>query len=90
LTEVSMGEGKTLEEKKIVTEQGERRIVIIPRYCKGCEICVKLCPKSVLEIKSFKASVVRIEDCIECMQCEIRCPDFAIEVYGSGRKGSGE
>ncbi len=77
-------------EERVVTEHGERRIVITPRYCKACEICVKLCPTSVLEIRSFKVSVVRIEDCTECMQCELRCPDFAIEVYGSGRKGSGE
>ncbi len=84
-----MGAGNSPEEKKVVVRQGERRIVITPRYCKGCEICVMFCPKSVLEIKTFKASVVRIEDCIECMQCELRCPDFAIEVYGSGRKGSG-
>ena len=82
--------GKTLKEERVVAELGERRIVITPSYCKGCEICVKLCPKSVLEMISFKASVVRIEDCIECMQCELRCPDFAIEVYGSSRKGSGE
>jgi 2-oxoglutarate ferredoxin oxidoreductase subunit delta len=77
-------------EEKQISQHGERRIVITPRYCKACEICVRLCPKSVLEIRSFKVNVARIEDCIDCMQCELRCPDFAIEVFGSGRKGSGE
>jgi 2-oxoglutarate ferredoxin oxidoreductase subunit delta len=77
-------------EERVVAEHGTRRIVITPRYCKGCEICVKFCPKSVLEIKSFKAHVVRVEDCIDCMQCELRCPDFAIEVHNSGKKGSSE
>jgi 2-oxoglutarate ferredoxin oxidoreductase subunit delta len=85
-----MSPEKTLVEERVVAEHGERRIVITPRYCKDCEICVKLCPKSVLEIRSFKATVARIEDCIECMQCELRCPDFAIEVHGSGKKGSRE
>jgi len=85
-----MSPEKAFKEEKSVVEHGERRIVITPRYCKGCEICVKLCPKSVLEIRSFKVNVVRIEDCIDCMQCELRCPDFAIEVYGAGKKGSSE
>jgi 2-oxoglutarate ferredoxin oxidoreductase subunit delta len=86
--EVSMNPEKALKEERVIAEHGERKIVITPRYCKGCGICVKLCPKSVLEIKSFKATVARVEDCIDCMQCELRCPDFAIEVYGSSKKGS--
>jgi 2-oxoglutarate ferredoxin oxidoreductase subunit delta len=77
-------------EETMVAEHGTRRIVITPRYCKGCEICVRLCPRSVLEIKSFKAHAARVEDCIDCMQCELRCPDFAIEIHNSGKKGSSE
>ena len=79
-----------LKDDRVVVEHGDRKIVVTPRYCKGCGICVKLCPKSVLEITSFKATVARVEDCIDCMQCELRCPDFAIEVYGSGKKGAGK
>ena len=78
---------KVLKDEIVVAELGERKINIIPRFCKGCEICVLLCPTSVLEMKEFKAHVARIEDCTECMLCEIRCPDFAIEVYKSGKKG---
>ena len=78
---------QAVKEQVIVAEHGERRISITPRYCKGCEICVKLCPSDVLEIKDFKVHVARIEDCTECMLCEIRCPDFAIEVYESRKKG---
>ncbi len=65
------------------------RIVIHPRLCKGCEICVRLCPRKVLEIREFKAAAARIEDCTACMLCEMRCPDFAIEVH-PGRKGKGK
>ncbi|MCK5351449.1 tungsten formylmethanofuran dehydrogenase [bacterium] len=75
------------KEETIVSEQEGRKITIIPRYCKGCEICVKLCPKAVLEIKEFKVHVARIQDCNACMLCEIRCPDFAIEVESKGKKG---
>ncbi|UCF30584.1 MAG: 4Fe-4S dicluster domain-containing protein [bacterium] len=78
---------KVRQEETEVAQYEERKIVILPRHCKGCEICVLLCPASVLEMKDFKAHVARIEDCTECMLCEIRCPDFAIEVYQSGKKG---
>lgn len=47
--------------------------------CKGCGICVHFCPTKVLEMKEFKASVEH-DGCIGCMMCELRCPDFAIEV----------
>jgi 2-oxoglutarate ferredoxin oxidoreductase subunit delta len=50
-------------------------------WCKGCGICVELCPKQVLELDDKdKVTVVRPENCICCRLCEIRCPDFAIEV----------
>jgi 2-oxoglutarate ferredoxin oxidoreductase subunit delta len=57
------------------------RLEIIERYCKGCSICVEFCPTHVLEMDGFLATVVRPEACIGCMQCELRCPDFAIKVY---------
>jgi 2-oxoglutarate ferredoxin oxidoreductase subunit delta len=62
------------------TESQKVRINIIPRYCKGCEICVKLCPTQVLGMEMFKAKVVDVEKCTICMACELRCPDFAIFV----------
>ena len=83
-----MSTAKALKEERVITEHGERKITVLPRYCKGCEICIKLCPTSTLELKEFKVFVSRIEDCNECMLCEVRCPDFAIEVVGSGKKGN--
>ena len=50
------------------------------KWCKGCGICVALCPKKVLDLKDGKVEVVDSESCIKCMMCEYRCPDFAIFV----------
>jgi 2-oxoglutarate ferredoxin oxidoreductase subunit delta len=50
-------------------------------WCKGCGICVKFCPKKVLELDASEKSVAaRPEECICCKMCELRCPDLAIEV----------
>ncbi len=49
--------------------------------CKGCEICVHYCPKNVLEMNhDNKVVAKRPADCIGCHLCELRCPDFAIQV----------
>jgi len=53
---------------------------INPKWCKGCGICVALCPKKVLALKNEKVSVEHPEDCIACRMCEFRCPDLAIYV----------
>jgi 2-oxoglutarate ferredoxin oxidoreductase subunit delta len=54
--------------------------IVRERYCKGCGICVAFCPRKVLALKSGKVCVEHPELCIGCRMCELRCPDFAIEV----------
>ncbi|NLL36410.1 MAG: 4Fe-4S dicluster domain-containing protein [Fretibacterium sp.] len=50
-------------------------------WCKGCSLCINVCPKSVLQLSDRqKAEVVRESDCIGCRQCENICPDLAITV----------
>ena len=50
-------------------------------WCKGCGICITLCPKNILIAEGIDQKV-RVTDeslCIGCDMCEIHCPDFAIE-----------
>jgi len=55
--------------------------VIIPERCKRCGICVEFCPKQVLVLdETGPVKVDKLEDCIKCRLCELRCPDFVLEV----------
>ncbi len=55
--------------------------ISINERCKKCGICVAFCPRQVFEQVPGKVpQVVRPEDCTNCKQCELRCPDYAIEV----------
>jgi len=55
-------------------------------WCKGCEICVDVCPRSVLIMQDFVARVNDIDNCTACMLCEQLCPDFAIVVHAPEKK----
>ena len=56
--------------------------------CKGCGLCVDVCPKKVLQLAQDKINkrghhpveAARPDDCVGCGSCAIMCPDFIIKV----------
>ena len=62
--------------------------------CKGCGLCVAVCPKKVLEISKsvntkgyFTAYQARPQDCIKCALCCAICPDVAISITATADAG---
>jgi len=62
-------------------------VYINENLCKGCGICIEVCPKDVIimseeqNMKGYNlAKVANIDLCIHCKLCEISCPDLAIYV----------
>ncbi len=57
--------------------------------CKGCELCVVICPKKVIGIadtftpKGYRPAILIDPDglCTGCLLCSTICPDSAITVY---------
>ncbi len=62
-----------------------RGLVFIKKdQCKGCELCIEFCPKSVLarskgfNVKGYHYPVITKDDCINCRLCVTICPEYAI------------
>lgn len=56
-------------------------VLINKGWCKGCGLCIAVCPKKVLELNDrVKCEAVRVADCIGCHQCDNICPDLAVTV----------
>lgn len=60
----------------------EKSLTVNKDWCKGCGICVAFCPKSVLNLEDGKINIKNFDACIQCGQCELRCPDYAIWLGG--------
>ncbi len=65
--------------------------------CKGCNLCVSVCPKKVLEISQsvnsqgyFPAHQARPDDCVFCTTCCIMCPDVAITITKIAEQAAGQ
>ena len=63
-------------------------VTIIEERCKGCGLCVRACPKKIMQLSQTKlnskgyhpAEVVDPEACIACAACARTCPDVVIQV----------
>ena len=58
--------------------------------CKGCDFCLKYCPKQIITKETtinkagyFPAEFSKDKEdlCTGCKTCALMCPDTAIEVY---------
>jgi len=90
--------GSTLENKKftkptygtsnelIIVKNSKRLSVVVPKYCKGCGICIEKCPVGALSfgktlgVYGTPVPEIDIEKCIACGNCFRFCPDSAIKV----------
>jgi len=64
------------------------KIIIDIERCKGCGLCISVCPKNGIFISKssnkagyFPAQPVDNSDCTGCAMCAIICPEAGIEVY---------
>ncbi len=57
-------------------------VTIFATWCKGCTICVELCPTKVLAMhpSGSRPVIVAHEKCTACHFCDTHCPDLAIVV----------
>lgn len=56
------------------------QILIHEQACRGCKMCVDVCPTDVFCFDEDKklSTVAEAEDCIACLSCVYACPSKAI------------
>ncbi len=64
------------------------RAVFREERCKGCGLCIEVCPKKILTFASHinasgyhPAICIDQSACIGCAMCARNCPDVVIEVF---------
>jgi len=84
--------------------RGVREVIIVMdlcqinvALCKGCELCVKFCPKHALEMSADRnaagfhpAVLAHPELCNGCAICAEMCPETGIEIYRKVKQRAGE
>ncbi len=59
-------------------------ITIHSQACRGCQLCVDICPTSVIasDTAASTAIIAHEEDCIGCLSCAYLCPSGAFRHEG--------
>lgn len=67
------------------------KIVVDKNHCKGCDLCVQVCPTKILSLSKditvrgyFYAQMHDSSRCLGCRICAVVCPDAAISVHTNG------
>jgi len=70
-----------------------RKLQIYSERCKGCTLCVDVCPVNVLEmgkkVNKRGCQYVVLKDpekCTRCGMCFVMCPDSALEIVETGKE----
>ncbi len=71
------------------------KVTFNTQLCKGCGLCVSVCPKGILELSKDEINnkgynIARITDqdkCIACVFCATICPDVVIKVEKEDTNG---
>ncbi|WP_339062538.1 4Fe-4S dicluster domain-containing protein [Tepidibacillus marianensis] len=73
----------------------EPRVVFNEDTCKGCGLCVSVCPTDIIFLadhlngKGYRpATVNKQEKCISCAACGRICPDGVITIYRPSKQKS--
>ena len=64
------------------------KVTINENLCKGCGLCVRACPKGIIELSKAQinakgyhpAEVTNMEACVGCTSCARTCPDVVIHI----------
>lgn len=62
-------------------------IVVDTERCKGCEVCIPVCPTDVIAMselvngKGYNYMEQVSDACTGCSNCAVVCPDGVITVY---------
>ena len=65
-------------------------VIIDEEVCKGCGLCVSVCPRNALGFtqhlnsRGFHPAVLlKGDDCTACAQCALMCPDACVTILKS-------
>ncbi len=95
--EIKLNEDALIRREKRKPSPKKNKLTVKKIYCKGCGLCVDICPTGTLQLEDNSESKFGVsvkidaqEYCIGCKLCESRCPDFAIFVNYNEKKEKNE
>ncbi|KYO67798.1 4Fe-4S dicluster domain-containing protein [Thermovenabulum gondwanense] len=69
------------------------KLIIDKDRCKGCGLCVNVCPKKILFLDQEEVNILGYhpvaskEGCIACGFCATVCPDIVFTIYKEEKEG---